>query len=186
MKQCPLCGLASAETKYVASFNKKCDRAFSLLSDTRWPRRIKACERGAEYGFALLLRFIQLEAALKVLRYWQRAKDRWPDRLCFFDARWTPLRDLKAENPARYAILIGAGGGSLREMRNRIAHEGHLFEKSEYAALAVVADWALAALRRRLPDKCEVREKVTRVQTRPVKSKKNLKCGKRRCGLGLH
>lgn len=156
----------------MPAFNKKCDRAYRLLSDPRLPRRIEACERNAEYGFALLLRFIQLEAALKILRYWQMTKDGWPNRLCFLKASWTPLRDLRAADDVKYAILIGAGGGSLRDMRNRIAHEGHCFDKSEYAALAAVADWALAALRHRLPPKNVVREKVARLRTRRVKPKK--------------
>jgi len=60
--------------------------------------------------------------------------------LNFLQANWTPLRDLKASDPTKYASLIGAGGRSLREMRNRIAHEGHCFSESGYVALAGVAE----------------------------------------------
>lgn len=56
------------------AYSRKCDRAFALLSDAAIPARIKACERASEFGFALLLRFVQLEASLKILRYWERAK----------------------------------------------------------------------------------------------------------------
>lgn len=153
------------------TFSPKCDRAFGVLSEERLPLRVRSCERASEFGFALLLRFVQLEAALKILRYWQMTKDGWPDRLDFLQANWTPLRDLKASDPARYASLIGAGGRSLREMRNRIAHEGHSFHESEYAALAGVAEWALIELRVRLPARHEVRTKVARVRSRPVKVK---------------
>lgn len=95
----------------------------------------------------------------------------WPDRLDFLQANWAPLRDLKASDPSKYASLIGAGGRSLGEMRNRIAHEGHCFDESEYVALASMADWALNALRARLPARHEVRTKVARVRNRPVKAK---------------
>lgn len=82
-----------------------------------------------------------------------------------------PLRDLKATDATRYNSLIGAGGNSLREMRNRIAHEAHSFNETEYHALVSVADWALIALRHRLPPKHEVGKKVARMRTRSVKVK---------------
>ena len=149
------------------TFSPKCDRAFALLSDKHLGARVRACERASEFGFALLLRFVQIEAALKVLRYWQRAKDGWPDRLDFLKASWTPLRDLKAADSLSYASLIGAGGRSLREMRNRIAHEAHTLDHSQYIALAGVAEWALIALRTRLPGRPELRAKIARLRKRP-------------------
>lgn len=152
------------------TFSPKCDRAFALLSDKHLGARVRTCERVSEFGFALLLRFVQLEAALKILRYWHRAKDGWPDTLSFLQANWTPLRDLKAADPLGYASLIGAGGQSLREMRNRIAHEGHSLEKSRYVALAGVADWALIALRARLPARHEMRSKISKLRNRTVKT----------------
>ncbi len=57
------------------SFSPTCDRAFGVLSDERLPRRVRSCERASEFGFALLLCYVQLEAALKLLRYWQMTKD---------------------------------------------------------------------------------------------------------------
>ena len=151
------------------TFSPKCERAFNLLEDETLPSRVRACERASEYGFALLLRFVQIEASLKILRYWQKAKDGWPDRLDFLRANWAPLRDLKAADPSKYDSVIGVGGRSLREMRNRIAHEAHTVAETEYRALAGVADWALVALRNRLPARQEARKKVARVRTRSVK-----------------
>lgn len=149
----------------------KCDRAFGVLSDERLSRRVRTCERASEFGFALLLLFVQIEAMLKILRYWQMAKNGWPDRLDFLTANWAPLRDLKASNPADYAVLIGSSGRSLREIRNRVAHEGHCFQHNEYVALASAARWALTELRVRMPARHELRAKVARVRKRPVKAK---------------
>ena len=59
----------------------------------------------------------------------------------------------------------------IEKVRYRIAHEGHCFHESDYAALAGVAEWALIELRVRLPARHEVRTKVARVRNRPVKAK---------------
>jgi hypothetical protein len=85
--------------------------------------RVKACEGIDELGLSLLLHFVQLEAALKLLRYWRFTKDGWPDRLDFLNANWLPLRDLKAIDSQKYGLLIGAGGRSLIDLRNKIAHD---------------------------------------------------------------
>lgn len=149
----------------------KCSRAYSVLQDDGLVSRVRACESVSEYGFALLLQFVRIEASLKVLRYWQNTKDGWPDRLDFLQANWAPLRDLKALNTKNYDFLIGVGGRSLLEMRNRIAHEGYWFNKDEYLSFAEVAVWALAMLKCRLPPKSEVAAKVERLRKRRVNAR---------------
>ena len=150
------------------AYNAKCERAFALLSDSSVPGRIRACKRASEYGFALLLSFAQIEASLKILRYWQRTKDGWPDRLDFLHASWAPLRDLKALDRIKYDSLIGVSGRSLRETRNRIAHEGHSIDHGEYLRLYSVAGWAMTAISVRLPERADVRKRVDRLRSRRV------------------
>lgn len=154
-------------------YNKKCNRAYIVLFEQNVARRIRKCECASEFGFALLLRFVQLEAALKIIRYWERAKDGWPDRLDFLHANWKPLRDLKATDKSKYDTLIGAGGQSLREARNRIAHEGHCLDQKQYDSFASVADWALEKLKARVPPKHEMPKKVARINNRNVKIPKS-------------
>lgn len=142
----------------------KCERAFQLITDSDFPNRIKECESSGEYGFALLLHFVQLEASVKVLKYWHSTSDGWPDTLKFLRANWTPLRDLKALDPLKYDIIIGVGGRSLREMRNRIAHEGHNLSGTDYSIQAAVSKWAIKELSARLPSRQDMRKKVDRVR----------------------
>lgn len=146
--------------------NKKAERAFEIISDKRYNLRTKALQRADERGFALLTKFAQLEACLKLLRFWYFCKDGWPDQLDFVDARWSPLRDLRNLNPAGYALLIGVGGRSLTGTRNRIAHEACNLTPDEYSMLAQVADWAVSELQRRLPTPPELRAKVSRIKRR--------------------
>ena len=108
----------------------KCKRAYEILTNTRWLGRIEQCEGISEFGFALLLHYVQLEAALKVIRYWDRIEDGWPDQVKIH-ASWKPLRDLKALDKNKYDLVIGPGGASLREIRNRVAHEGMLIDFSK-------------------------------------------------------
>lgn len=150
--------------------NKKCKKAFEIISDEKFSSRIKYLERSQEFGFALLLKFIQIEASLKIIRYWEKTKDGWPDQLVFLRASWAPLRDLKATNPSNYDSLIGAGGNSLRELRNHIAHEGSCFDEMQYRVHEGVSNWALAELRNRLPAQHELKEKVSRLRARKVKA----------------
>lgn len=152
------------------SYNKKCDRAFELLDDSGIKRRIKACAKSSEFGFAILLHFVQLEAALKIIRYWERATDGWPDNFGFLNANWGPLRDLKAEDRPKYDSLIGVGGNSLRKTRNQIAHEGCKLDQKQYETLACTASWALGRLRSRLPPKEGIKRKIS-----GLKSRRNLK-----------
>lgn len=142
----------------------KCERAFQLIRDPNFSNRIKLCESLGEYGFALLLHFVQLEASLKVLKYWHSTSDGWPDTLIFLRANWTPLRDLKALDPVKYDIIIGVSGRSLREMRNRIAHEGHNLSGTDYLTQAAVSKWAIKELSARLPSRPDMRKKVDRVR----------------------
>jgi hypothetical protein len=115
-------------------------------------------------GFALLLRFTQVEAALKILRYWEKTSDGWPDRLQFVHANWKPLRDLKALNPPWYSSLIGAAGNSLQENRNRIAHEGSQLDIQVYQGHIDTAEWALGELQRRIPSRNDLKSKVIAVK----------------------
>lgn len=146
--------------------NKKYKRAFSLLSSNTFKSRINSLEHEFEFGFALLIRFVQLEASLKILRYWHDTKSGWPDKLTFLNANWKPLRDLKSEDHFKYNLVIGVGGNSLREIRNRIAHEGHNIDKMEYNSLSELTEWALTRLRDRLPPESQIPSKVARVSKR--------------------
>lgn len=145
--------------------NTKCKRAYEILTDTRWLGRIQQCEGISEFGFALLLHYVQLEAALKVIRYWDRLEDGWPDQIKI-NANWKPLRDLKALDRSKYDLVIGRGGRSLREIRNRVAHEGILIGEKEYASFALTAKWAMVQLRSRLPSQTDLSRKLLRAAIR--------------------
>jgi len=150
-------------------YNKKCERAFKMLVEDKNEIniRIKKLENSEEYGFALLIHFIRIEAALKILRYGQYIKEGWPDTLKFLTANWAPLRDLKNIDPIKYKSIIGSGGSSLREKRNQIAHEGCNINEKEYGEFSQIAGWALEKLIDRLPPRHELRKKAGHITQIP-------------------
>jgi hypothetical protein len=155
--------------------NQKCKRAYNLIYDKNTKQRVQKCKSSLEFGFALLLQFVKLEATLKILRYWENSKDVWPDRLNFLHGNWRPLRDLKLNDPSKYDILIGTKGKKLINTRNLVAHECHNLCKKEYDQLAETVEWALKELIIRLPPKHEVPKKVARFKGRKVIAKGNIK-----------
>lgn len=144
--------------------SKKCVASYEILDSQNLKMRRNKLEGIEEFGFALLLQFVQLEAALKILRYWDRPSEGWPDRLDFIHANWKPLRDLKADDQKRYEFAIGSGGGSLRAPRNAIAHGGAVLERCEYERHLEAVIWAINLLKCRVPQKIDLQRKISPIK----------------------
>nr|WP_312973077.1 hypothetical protein [Brevundimonas naejangsanensis] len=123
--------------------NSKARRAIAILLDKEWLERVARCESIEENGFALIVKFVRIEAALKLLRYDYNGRKDWPDKLNFLNANWQPLRDLKRSSGRNYDALIGSGGKSILKIRNQIAHEAMNIAPKDYIGLSDVANWGM-------------------------------------------
>lgn len=123
--------------------NSRARRAVVILRDKEWVDRVARCESIGENGFALIVKFVRIEAALKLLRYEYNGRKTWPDRLDFLNANWQPLRDLKRSSERNYDTLIGSGGKSILKIRNQIAHEAMNISPHDYVGLSDVAKWGM-------------------------------------------
>lgn len=98
--------------------------ATKLLEDSSYKQRVGKLESIGERGFALILRWNQIETALKLIRYACYIKDGWPDKLDFLGTTWKPLQNLKMGDRAKYDLVLSFSSSSLWKTRNGIAHEG--------------------------------------------------------------
>lgn len=149
----------------------KCKQAFKILNDNSWNGRIDKGVNISEYGFALLLHFVQIEAAIKLTQYFQKVEDGWPNQLKI-NAGCEPFRELKASDAKRYEKVIGVGGKSMRDMRNKFAHEGMTWSKKEYYSIAEDAIWALEYLKKRTPSEMDIRPQISKYNKATHKGKK--------------
>jgi hypothetical protein len=137
--------------------------AFRLLEQTTYKERAAKLGEGGEWGFALILYWNQIEAALKLTRYGCNIEE-WPDKLDFVNANWGPLKRLKTDSSADYDLVFGTVGTSLKNRRNGIAHEGLNLSAVEYSKYLAVARWAILSLKKEVPKVEKLREKKRRLE----------------------
>ncbi|AXQ15856.1 hypothetical protein KE622_12650 [Shewanella algae] len=80
--------------------------AYRALRENRYqPRALHL--RDLEPGFALLLLWCEIEQMLKLLRYFDKIKDDWPEKLNFIRSSWGPLRRIKGIDAEAYTVVLG-------------------------------------------------------------------------------
>ncbi len=115
-----------------------------------------------EPGFGLLLLWCQIEMMLKLIRYYDKIKDGWPDKLCFINAKWSPLSRIKGINKGSYENILGSKSSSLWKYRNRIAHTGKTIEKAQADKYWKDAMFVLERISEHLPTRESVLTKKRR------------------------
>lgn len=138
--------------------SSKAYSAIRLLGDTSYKNRAKQLEAIGERGFALILYWNQIEAALKLMRYSFRIEDGWPDKLDFIRVNWTPLNQLKLNNAEEYESVLGLANSSLKNKRNEIVHEGKVLLDVDYDGYIKSAQWAIASLQMKVPTINQLRD----------------------------
>ncbi len=132
--------------------------AIRLLEQTIYKQRAAKLEKNGEWGFALILYWCQIEAALKLTRYGYNI-EKWPDKLDFLNANWGPLKRLKRDSSTDYDLIFGTAGTSLLNRRNGIAHEGLNLSAVEYNKYLDLARWAILKMEKEVPKVEKLREK---------------------------
>lgn len=144
--------------------------ALRLTESTEYKQHAHALEEIGERGFALILYWNQIEAALKLARY-EYEIEKWPDKLDFIHANWAPLKRLKNDSSSNYDLIFGTAGTSLINRRNDVAHEGLNLSDGEYEKYLELARWGILSLEKEVPKVEQLREKKRRLM---LKSAENL------------
>jgi len=142
--------------------SQKAYDAVKLIEDSSYKKRAKNLESIEERGFALILYWNQIEAALKIIRYGYSIKDGWPDKLSFIGTTWKPLQTMKKDNLLNYELVFGKSNNSLWETRNGIAHEGRNVPVESYSKYIDAALWVIYELKQMIPSVERLREKKRR------------------------
>lgn len=140
--------------------------AHKLIEDSSFKQRAEKLESIEERGFALILYWNQVEAALKLIRYGYFIKDGWPDKLNFIRATWKPLKNLKAENLDKYELILSSADRSLWKIRNLIAHEGSNISMADCRKYRDAALWVITELKMKIPNLERLREQKRRSDAR--------------------
>ena len=134
----------------AVKLSSKAYSALRLVESTEYKRRVIALEKIEEKGFALILYWNQIEAALKLARYGYDI-EKWPDRLNFLRANWGPLKRLKKISASKYDQIFGTTVSTLKMCRNDVVHTGLELSEIEYEKYRELAKWAIANLEKEVP-----------------------------------
>jgi hypothetical protein len=133
----------------------KVTKAFENIYDPQYKNRIKKLEKVDEYSFAILIYWNIVEALLKVLKYYDKIDQEYPDKLNFISRRWRILKYPSINNSEYYKLILGSGkktANCLWGIRDRIVHANHEIEEDKYKSLKEAVIWLIGALRTNLPD----------------------------------
>ncbi len=138
--------------------------AYRQIQDTGYKNRAANLETLGEFGFAFVLYWNQIEAAVKLARYGFDVSA-WPDKLDFLNANWGPLKRLKADNNMSYELVFGKGSKSLRSRRNAITHEGAILSDEDYQRCIALSRWAIEHLQKEVPKVEKLIERKRRMES---------------------
>ncbi|MBI3285552.1 MAG: hypothetical protein HYZ65_12000 [Burkholderiales bacterium] len=137
--------------------------SIKVINDAEIRERIEELKIAGEFGFALLLRWNQIEAAIKIIRYFERIKDGWPDELNFLGTTWKVLQDARNEDIENFQLMLGPSTKSLWKIRNLITHTNYNFETiGDCKDYFLASNWLFNRLEKSVPNLERLREKKRR------------------------
>jgi len=136
----------------------KAVNALSLVDPEDAQQRVQRLWDIHEYSLGLLVIWRRAESLLKLIRYYDRIKDGWPDDLNFIIRTWRPLARIYAIDPRKYNEAL-AGGKCLRAIRNQIVHADLRLDVEAATALRDAGEWLVVQLRSLAPDRESLRRK---------------------------
>ena len=126
--------------------------AFTALADDRLVQRANKL-KNFEPTFGLLLLWNLIELQLKVIRYNDKIKNGWPDKLNFITSSWSPLKRIKGIDKNKYINVLGSQNTSLWKIRNQVAHTGYEIKKADAEQYWENATFMIARLAEHLPSR---------------------------------
>lgn len=146
----------------MGALSKKAISCANLVNQQIYKQRFSELVKIGEFGFALMLLWNQIESAIKLVRYYDRISDGWPDNLDFLRASWKPLKELRNKDPNSYRLIFGKEVTCLYGLRNLIAHESKNVSISEFNGLINAARWVILNLSHVTPNLERIRERKRR------------------------
>lgn len=144
------------------AISKKAISCANLVNQQSYKPRSSEFMKIGEFGFALILYWNQIESAIKLIRYYDRISDGWPDNLDFLRASWKPLKELRNKDPNSYKLIFGKEISCLYGLRNFIAHESKNVSIDEHDRLIPAARWVISNLSHMTPNIERIRERKRR------------------------
>ena len=128
----------------------RADASFKCLNCEELKVRSVKLQDIGECGYALLCIWVQIEAGLKLLRYYDEIAKGWPDQLNFVKRSWNRLKQIDQENNTNYEIILSTKN-SLRSIRNEIAHLGVNVDKEKFFTYLMAGNFVLDRLLIQVP-----------------------------------
>ncbi|MBO2569370.1 hypothetical protein [Shewanella algae] len=151
----------------------RANEAYVALKNNRYQARASRLI-DIEPGFALLLLWCEVEQMLKLIRYSDKIKDGWPDKLNFIRSSWGPLKRIKGIDAVAYEIVLGAQDNSLWKQRNVIAHSGQQMTKEKALQYWSCVEKVNSLLRDELPCREDLITKKMRSDAQTAHGNKNV------------
>lgn len=136
----------------MATIHERANAALARATDTSYKSHVEKLWSDKEFAFALLVLWCQIEARLKLIRYYDKIKDGWPDKLTFIRKDWTPLKRIFNENESYYTLVF-VGEKSLWKLRDQIAHTACKIDPQKAVPLFDAGEWVLGYLNGVLPQR---------------------------------
>lgn len=154
----------------MVKLHARANEALNRVNDTSYKTHINKLWSEKEYAFALLVLWCQIETRLKLIRYFDKVKDGWPDKLTFIRKDWAPLKRLVNERENDY-LSIFVGQRSMWKLRDLIAHAAISIDMQEATLLRKSGEWVLSKLDSIKPERAALLEKKRRSDAQINRSK---------------
>ncbi len=119
----------------------KAYHAFKVIKGAKLSERKSALHSVGDYSFSLLLIWIEIESVLKLLRYYEKMTLEYPRDLRFINRNWLVLKNLYAADCTKYELILGSKSCALREVRNKIVHNGLVISEDDFNKYHEPALW---------------------------------------------
>jgi len=116
-------------------------QAFKVVKNNELNKRRLAQHSIGDYSLSLLLIWIEIETILKLLRYYEKMANGYPNNLSFINRNWLVLKNIYNANNNKYELVLGHKSTSLRKIRNEIVHNGLIMSKDEHNKYYEAAKW---------------------------------------------
>lgn len=146
----------------MTTLSEKAISSSKLINQQDCKSRSIAFEEIGEFGFSLILYWNQIESLIKLIRYYDRVSEGWPDKLHFLRASWKPLKLLYDGDHVQYKLVFGKEQSCLCGLRDLIAHQSINISATEHNKLIFAARWAIANLIPLAPNLERVRDRKRR------------------------
>ena len=136
--------------------------ALRNVYDSSFKKRTAKLEDVQEFSFSILLYWNQIEALIKLLKYYKNIDMEYPDKLNFINRSWGILKKLHKANSNHYIIIFDDGkktSNSLWGTRDRITHANHIVTEIEYSQFKISAIWVFNQLFTNMPETFDLAHK---------------------------